>query len=172
MKTKLSIKLKKASIADCKTIFQWQSDPEIRKYSRNIEPVNWLEHVTWFTSTLSTNSTKHLYIIEQAKSTIGLLRFDQVNRSDYPSINIEKGLTHEKSRAISWEISIIIAPAHQGKSMACLALNHIPNHYKKHDIFAEVHQKNQASQKTFINAGFSRLSNTLFALKTTSLPLE
>jgi len=172
VKNKLNIQLKKATMADCETIFQWQNDLEIRKYLRNIKPVNWLEHVTWFTSTLSTRSTKHLYVIRQAKDTIGLLRFDQVNRSDYPNFNTDKGITIEKSRSISWEISIIIAPDHQGKSIACLALNHIPNRYKKHDIYAEVHQENKASQKTFTNAGFSRLSNTLFTLTATSIPNE
>ncbi len=165
MNTKANITLRKASMADCETIFQWQSNPEVRKYLRNTAPVSWLEHVTWFTSTLSTNTKKNLYLIKLEKDTVGMLRFDQVKRSDYLCINIENKITNEKLKEISWEISIIIAPNFQGKRLAYLALKKIPNDYKQYDIFAEVHKENIASQNTFINAGFSRLSNTLFTLK-------
>lgn len=194
-KSELNVQLIRAKIVDCETIFKWQSNPEVRKYLRNTDPVNWLDHVSWFESVLSTSSKKYLYIIKQANETVGTLRFDQVNRADYPYLELEsfnstntslkstdlrdyylkdtdcetndtnKQKSNIDDECIGWEISIIVSPIHQGKGIAKLALMNIPKAYKTSDIFAEVHQDNIASQKTFLNAGFSRLSKSLFALQ-------
>lgn len=149
--------LQEANYDDCQDMFDWQSNSEIRKYSHNPEPVKWKQHCDWLKSTLA-NSNKHLYMIKhtcpssQILQSVGILRLDAIQNQQY------------KIDAC-WQISILIAPDHQGKKIAEKAINEIPDIYKEQGIIAEVHSNNTASHKLFSRAGFTAISALAYYLK-------
>ncbi len=149
--------LVKASYDDCQSLFDWQSNSDIRKYFHNSEPVKWQQHCDWLTDTLANNS-KHLYMIkrydsdEQKLQSVGVLRLDALQSSKY-EIDAD------------WEVSIIISPKHQGKSIADKAIRQIPESFKEQGIIAEVHSDNIASHKLFSRAGFIAISPLAYCLK-------
>lgn len=153
--------LQKANDDDCQTLFDWQSNAEIRKYFHNPDPVKWQQHCEWLKSTLA-NNNKHLYIIKLIcpsslhVESVGTLRLDAIEGSKH---NVEA----------CWEISIIISPEYQGKKLAEKAIKEVPISFKQQGIIAEVHSNNTASHKLFSHAGFVPISPVSYLLKHDSL---
>ncbi len=139
------VSLLPATLDDAKVIFTWQSNPIVRKYLRNNQPVQWQEHIDWLTKTLE-NPNVYLFLIKYNKISVGTLRLDKI-------------------KDLQWEISIIIDPNYQGKNIALKAIQQIPTFFKKAGVIAEVHQDNHASHKLFTAAGFTKFSSTLYGLK-------
>jgi UDP-2,4-diacetamido-2,4,6-trideoxy-beta-L-altropyranose hydrolase len=152
-----AVSLQEASYDDCQTLFEWQSNNEVRKYFHNPEPVKWQQHCDWLENTLA-NTNKHLYIIKLITSggekleSVGVLRLDAIEYSQY-------------AIDANWEISIIISPEYQGRNFAERAIRKIPESFKNEGIVAEVHRKNAASHKLFSRAGFTEISPTAYLLK-------
>jgi len=158
------VTLQKATYNDCQTLFDWQSNREVRKYFHNPEPVKWQQHCQWLRNTLA-SSNKCLYIIKQncsnnhELSSVGVLRLDAL-----------QSLTYDIDAC--WEISIIISPLHQGKKLAERAIIKIPEVFKNQGIIAEVHHDNGASHKLFSRAGFNKISPNAYLLKHKTLSNE
>jgi len=152
-----NVYLQEANYDDCQDMFNWQSNSKIRKYSHNPEPVKWQQHCDWLKSTLA-NSNKHLFMIKYidpnsiSLQSVGILRLDAIKN------------TQHKIDAC-WQVSILIAPEHQGKKIAEKAINEIPYTYKEQGIIAEVHLNNIASHKLFSRAGFKAISPLAYLFK-------
>lgn len=147
MKTHFEINLKEATLDDCKTLYQWQINPDIRKYARNTNPITWEEHSTWYKKTLASDKSL-LFIIETKNTPVGMLRFDKVTKLSTPM----------------WEVSILVDTDHQGKSIGLKALEKIPSIFNSETIYAKVKQENLSSQRLFVKAGFTKVSTTAFVL--------
>lgn len=152
--------LKEASFNDCRTMFDWQSNSDVRKYSHNPEPVEWENHCDWLKSTLA-DKGKHLYIItakipeHEGLHSIGILRLDNL-----ASLNNSIYENHA-----AWRISILVAPEYQGKKFGEKAIAKIPKNFIEQGIIAEVHSDNMASHRLFLKAGFSNISPVAYCLK-------
>lgn len=129
---------------DAEKIYEWQSEPETRRYSNNKEIPGWEEHLAWVEKriTLYPDLT---YIIEQGGKSLGLLHF-------YP--NDEDELT----------ISILVAPEEKGKGIAYEALCQAICLHRGRSILAQVHEENKVSKKLFLKAGF-RLRGKVYVLE-------
>lgn len=136
-----------ATAGDCSVVFEWQSNPELRKFSRNPKAIKWQEHQAWFTTTLK-SKTKTLFIIKHNDIPCGVLRLDIINST-------------------TQEISILLSASHHGKNIASNAIKSIPLDYKKRDIMANVHPKNVASHKLFTRAGFNKIAIDQYILPAT-----
>ena len=147
------IKFYLATPEDCNLVYCWQSNKQIRKYFINPETPNFQEHVKWYNSCLL-DKNKALYLLnDNQKNTVGLLRLDQITRNEY-------------------NISIIIAPNHQGKGIAVSALQKLRQLKKNATYIARIHDENIQSQKAFVNAGFQKKSSTSYKLTVKNFKLN
>ncbi|WP_462163518.1 UDP-2,4-diacetamido-2,4,6-trideoxy-beta-L-altropyranose hydrolase [Pseudoalteromonas xiamenensis] len=133
------VTLRPATLEDTELLFAWQSNPEIRKYSRNPKPVEFNEHVRWLRNTLA-NSQRALFIIEDSwtKSGVGMLRLDHISE-------------------LELEISILVAPEQQGAGYADAAIHAIDASFKRKTIHAYLDPSNLKSSKLFARAGFKAI---------------
>jgi UDP-2,4-diacetamido-2,4,6-trideoxy-beta-L-altropyranose hydrolase len=137
---------------DCELIYSWQSNKNIRKYFINPKIPSLQEHMQWYnTCLLDPNRILYLLHNDQGHS-VGLLRLDQLTKNEY-STNIP-----------TYEISIIIAPDHQGRGLAVSTLKSLSLLKKNATYMATIHNKNSQSQRAFTKAGFQRISPSSYQL--------
>lgn len=143
-----TLSLRLATKEDENLLYQWQSNPEIRQYSRNPHPVTLSEHRAWFSHSL-TLKHRSLYIVElnagKKAIAVGMLRLDEISSQQY-------------------EISILIDPQFQKQNLAWRTLKLTPNSFYNKRIMASVHKENDASQALFKRAGFTKIADDLFQL--------
>ncbi|MBA6253841.1 UDP-2,4-diacetamido-2,4,6-trideoxy-beta-L-altropyranose hydrolase [Colwellia sp. MB3u-55] len=141
-----------AKADDCELIYGWQSNKNIRKYFINPKTPSWLEHMQWYNTCLL-DPNRILYLLHNDQgSSVGLLRLDQLTKNkcntDIPT----------------YEISIIIAPDHQGKGLAVSTLTNLSQLKQNATYMATIHNKNIQSQKAFTKAGFKKVSPSSYQL--------
>ena len=135
--------LRKAKISDCKILFEWQHEPEIRNFSRNQVPPKYEDHEKWYQDKLEDNQTL-FYMISYEEKLVGTLRLDKVKSE----LNDQ-----------TYEISIITSTKYQGLGIATASLHLIKALHPQFVFLAEVHKENKASHKIFINSGFIKSNN-------------
>ncbi|TMM44957.1 UDP-2,4-diacetamido-2,4,6-trideoxy-beta-L-altropyranose hydrolase [Colwellia ponticola] len=140
------VTLELATINDLPTVFNWQSNPQIRHYSRNTKAIKYQEHKQWFLSSISMEH-RHMYMVCSAGKKLGVLRLDKQN------------IAQSVKR---YEISILIAPEAQRKKLALKAIHAIPKSFDSCEIYAHVHPQNQASQHLFTQVNFIKLTESSY----------
>lgn len=138
------VKLRRAEIDDLDLVFSWQSNPIIRQYFRNSQPVTYDEHVLWYNKAII-DTNYHFYIITYYGYSAGLIRLDALENNEM-------------------EISILISPEFQGNNLASIALNKIVQQYCSTVILAHVATKNAASHKLFSRANFAKINENNYRL--------
>jgi UDP-2,4-diacetamido-2,4,6-trideoxy-beta-L-altropyranose hydrolase len=141
---KANVTLRPAVKNDLDLIFSWQSNPQIRQYFRNNEPVTYEEHCKWFNQAIINNKYQ-FYIITYEKNSIGMVRLDNI---------LEQAV----------EISILISPEFQGKNIAAIALTKIIKKNPLNTIYAYIDINNIASHKLFQKANFTQVSDVSYRL--------
>lgn len=134
----MEISLKKADSLDIEFLFELRNQISTYRYSKNANPVNWEEHISWVKPILKGISPKNLFIILADKEKAGQVRVD---------------LLGEEA-----EVHVSLMPDFQGKGIAFIAIEKALvkiNQEKGIRIFkAQTHQDNIPSQKLFIKLGF------------------
>jgi UDP-2,4-diacetamido-2,4,6-trideoxy-beta-L-altropyranose hydrolase len=69
------IAMREATAADSVRLFQWRNAPEVRRVSRNAEPIDRAVHEEWFRSVLA-DRNRILLMGECADGAVGVVRFD------------------------------------------------------------------------------------------------
>lgn len=75
------INLKKASLEDEQLTFEWATNPVVRKYSLNTNPITFQEHSDWFRSKINEPACQ-FYIAHYAHSRIGVFRMDLSDKKE------------------------------------------------------------------------------------------
>jgi UDP-2,4-diacetamido-2,4,6-trideoxy-beta-L-altropyranose hydrolase len=85
------LKIRETDETDCKLLWEWANDPEVRAFSFHSEAIPWENHVTWFSKKMA-DPNCHLYVILNENSTaIGQVRFDIQRKGEaIVSISIAK----------------------------------------------------------------------------------
>lgn len=139
-----NVLLRPANKDDCEQVFKWQSNREIRRYSRNPESPDWERHLGWFTESLQ-SAKRQILIIEYKGNPAGVLRLDEV-----------------KDRCNTFEISIFVDYLYQKKGIARKALLITRENFSHSTFVAEIFKKNKASVCLFLSAGFKPLENSWY----------
>lgn len=143
-----TLSLRFATSKDIEQVYNWQCEPETRRYALNKNVPSLAEHTTWMTRKLESENN-YFYIIELAASkcekkiSVGVVRLDQSGEETYT-------------------ISIFITPEHFGKGIAKYALKQIDILHPKEFINAVVLKENTASQALFSRAGYTRVNEDQF----------
>ncbi len=134
---------------DARILYDWQSFPRTRKFSRNPDVPSWDDHLQWFMRSLN-NPGCFLYKIVKNGVAAGMLRLDSRN---------------EEVR--SFEVSILVAPAFYGQGVATAALAFIRKLDPVATLMAEILVENKVSRLLFQKAGYTPISKTWFEHKGT-----
>lgn len=130
------MKIRKATIEDCKNIYEWRNHEINRQFSHNTDIIPYEWHVEWFTKKIDSPITDIL--IGSTDENIGVIRFDY--------ININHAL-----------ISIYLVPGKHGKGLGKELLKDAIKWLKNkgdYNIKAEILPENIASLKIFAAMGF------------------
>lgn len=145
---------------DIEVIFNWQQDPNIRKYARNTAAPTWEEHQNWFKKCL-TDKKYFLLIIKYDGIPVGVLRLDKI-ASPISQFKLSE-ITQENKQISAYEISILIAPEMQNRGIALKALQHARALFPNIEIWAEIFPQNTKSIVLFTKAGYRPIQDCIFA---------
>jgi len=130
--------MRRATIADAQSLFQWRDDPVTRAQSRDDSPLIWQKHVTWLRATLKRDDCV-LLIAELDGQPVGTVRWDRVGTS-------------------IWEASVTIAPEWRGHGLAAAALaaseKSLPP-ARPIQLMAAIQEANAASLAAFARLGYT-----------------
>lgn len=141
---KNTVSLKKATIEDLQTTYEWAADPIVRAFSFSKHEISFEEHSSWFTKKISDENCLYL-IAEMNGEKIGSIRFDLNN-----------------NEAI---ISYLIAPKFHGKGLGLIILTNglhfLQNEIQKSslnvkNVIGFVMEENIPSVKAFERLGFKK----------------
>lgn len=130
-----SVTLRPAHVEDCRLVWNWQSEPYMRRHFRNPDPPGWEEHQHWFNQHLN-DPWAEMCIIETDRSPCGLLRLDPIDDQR------------------QYEVSLLIATRYQGNGIGTASLRLAPLLMPWMDLHAEVSSDNARSRSAFLAAGF------------------
>jgi RimJ/RimL family protein N-acetyltransferase len=136
----LGLTFRLAEPADCQLIFDWQTQPGARVFSRNPEPPVWPDHQHWFAKVLN-DPDRHLFIANAGANAIGFLRLDKVM--------IDAALTYE--------VSILLDQQNRGQGYGRSILQAIAQFCGSVRLAAEIDPRNTGSIRAFNAAGFQAL---------------
>lgn len=124
---------------DCKTIFQWQQTPEVRRFARIPDLPSWQEHSSWFARRIE-SIEGNFFMMEVDEEPVGFVRLD-------PSSDQQ-----------GFEVSISVAPHFQGNGYALSALYALRERLPEDTFSAFVKSENERSLTLFKRAGYEQTS--------------
>ena len=135
-----TLRLRRVEEKDCRLLWEWANDPDVRAVSFSTEPIPWEQHVTWFKSKLA-DPNAVLYLASDSENVpVGQVRY-QINTAE----------------AV---VSIDLAAGFRGKGLGGMALamatEALFDTTKVAVVHAYVKPDNEPSMKLFHNAKFTR----------------
>lgn len=135
------ISLKKATLKDCKFLFELRNDPIVRNASIHQEQINFKSHLTWLKKQLKVPKNT-LYIIWLKKRRVGQIRIDAHQTI---SISLHKSIRGKK----------------YGAYIIQLAMHKYRKKYRKRKFYAFIKVENKGSSQAFVSAGFRRIDRII-----------
>jgi len=129
---------------DCRQIWEWSNDPEVRKVSLSRDDIPWDSHVKWFNARVESPSC-FFYIGSDHEKLIGQIRFDLNGMEATLSISLSK-----EARGHGYGPALIVRGSQQFFADSTARL-----------IRAYVNPENTVSLRAFEKAGYSPAENTL-----------
>jgi UDP-2,4-diacetamido-2,4,6-trideoxy-beta-L-altropyranose hydrolase len=136
-----TITLRSAVKDDCRMLWEWANDPEVRKNSFSSAPIPWEQHLPWFETKLSDPRYLIFIILDRGNNPLGQVRFETVDLEATISVDIGRKHRHQG-----------YGPA--GIRTACRLLF---REFKIIKVHAYVKPDNPASSRAFLQAGFKEM---------------
>ncbi|MBF0159795.1 MAG: UDP-2,4-diacetamido-2,4,6-trideoxy-beta-L-altropyranose hydrolase [Magnetococcales bacterium] len=137
------VRLSRASLSDTDTILSWQQHPDTRRWARNPQPPTATEHRHWMERHVDDpNCLLHLIVHGEHEQPVGVLRLDFIDPA--------------------FEVSILIDPHHYRLGLGHAALRLARRLLPQATLQAEILTDNKASQALFSQAGYQRISETIW----------
>ena len=139
----MNCKIELAKKTDARDIFNLSNDNAVRRNSFNTSQIPWNDHIIWFNNKIQSQDCIYYVIRDDAGQFIGQVRFDKS----------ESEKEHD-----GWVISISLCKEYRGKGLGTMLLKNSTQkaiefcEIKK--IYAYIKEINQASLKSFFNAGY------------------
>jgi UDP-2,4-diacetamido-2,4,6-trideoxy-beta-L-altropyranose hydrolase len=135
-----SLRLRRVAEQDCRLLWEWANDPEVRALSFSSEAIPWERHVDWFSSKL-TDPNAILYLaIDEENIPVGQVRYQLEGTRAVVSVNLAAGF---RGRGY-------------GNTLLDLGANQLFRSTEATAIDAYVKPDNAASLRLFTHAGFKR----------------
>ena len=135
-----ALKIRPVSDTDCRLLWEWVNEPQVRAFAFNSEPVPWVEHLEWFRKKRSDPACSILILTDERDTPVGQVRFDM-----------------ESDKAA--EIAISIASEQRGNGYGTEAIRLACDYFHRQKPVAEVaayiKPENGPSIRAFQKAGFA-----------------
>lgn len=138
--------LRPTKSTDRQIMFEWQQDPETRKYARTPGAPNWNQHCDWFLH----------------KTADPNCLFNVILHDDRPAGILRLEPTIPPGTRPAYEVSILVSPERKRLGIAAHALKLAEDLVPEADIVAEILPENEASRALFCKAGYNAFTETLF----------
>ena len=135
------LRLRSVSEDDCKLIWQWANDPDVRARSFSSQPIPWDEHVQWFNTKHKALDCRFYLALDAHDTPLGVIRFDLYQDNATVSVTIDSQFRTQG----------------YGNQLINLASAKL---FRTSDIAyidAYIQPDNQASLRAFQKAGFKEL---------------
>jgi len=133
------LRLRPVREEDCRLLWEWANDPDVRALSFHSGSISWDEHLAWFHRTLGDSSVALYLVQDKDDRPVGVVRFTGDGRG-------------------SAVVSITIAGESRGRGFGGEALVSGVQAYLKDTgirvLHAYIKRENTRSIKTFRHAGF------------------
>lgn len=140
-----TLTLRLANQEDCRRLWEWANDPDVRNFSFSSEPILWEDHVRWFNLKLNDSNCIIYIALNKQGSEIGQIRYDLINQKDaIISIIVDKEYRHQG----------------YGTKLILLGSDKIFTITNIQTLNAYVKPTNHASRRAFIKAGFQDMGSS------------
>jgi UDP-2,4-diacetamido-2,4,6-trideoxy-beta-L-altropyranose hydrolase len=139
------VRLRAATMDDCRTVWEWANEPAVRVASFNSEPIKWDEHVEWFTTRVRDPSCLYYIVLSDIGIPIGQVRFDK--KCDKAEINVSIGSSFRRQGF--------------GTEAIRMASERLFRETQVSGINANIKLENKASIHAFAEAGYEERGVTL-----------
>jgi len=139
-----ALRLRKVRQEDCKLLWEWANDREVRAASFSTACIPWEQHIMWFKSKLRDPHCNLYVATDNAAMPIGQVRYDIKDNEATVSISIDR-----KFRGRGYGSTLIWISSQEVFSTAHVAVVH-----------AYVRKGNDASIRAFMKAGFHCVGET------------
>ena len=129
---------------DCRQIWEWSNDPEVRAVSLSKDSIPWETHVKWFSARVN-SPTCFFYVGSDHETLIGQIRFDLKDAEATLSISLSK-----EARGHGYGPALIVRGSQQLFADSDATL-----------IRAYVNPENTVSLRAFEKAGYAPAETTL-----------
>ncbi len=136
------LRLRSVRQEDCKLLWEWANDPEVRTSAFLSDSIPWQKHIEWFTHKFPDRNCHIFIAIDHQDTPIGQVRFDAQNDEQ-----VEIDVSIEQGKRRSGYGSLLIGMAVQ--TLFC--------HTSIKAIHAFIKPDNEASIRAFEKAQFQRL---------------
>jgi UDP-2,4-diacetamido-2,4,6-trideoxy-beta-L-altropyranose hydrolase len=138
------LRLRRASEDDCRLVWEWAKDPDVRAVSFSSEPIPWEQHIQWFKSKIDDPHCIFYIAVNSDDMPIGQARYDREGNQAIVSISIDR-----RFRGKGY-----------GSRLIWLASREAFDVSGTDTIHAYVKQGNEASVRAFVKAGFKNRATT------------
>ncbi len=132
------INLRFAEERDCRQIYAWRNDPEVRKIAFSSEEILYEKHEEWFRHAVRDPNRTIFIIMNENFEDVGNVRFDRKNR--HALVNI----------IIGWDY---VGRGYGTKALIKSTMIYFYN-FDIEYVIAEIRERNIASIKAFERAGY------------------
>jgi RimJ/RimL family protein N-acetyltransferase len=126
-------------------IWEWANDPTVRARSFTTDPIPWDEHVGWYAGKLADPNCVFYVVLGDGGTPIGQVRFDISGLQATVSVGLAPA-----ARGLGYGSVVIRTACH-----AVLADRRVGR------VLPLIRQENEASVRSFANAGFARDGQTM-----------
>ncbi len=135
------IHLRPAHKDDCKLLWEWVNDPDVRQSAFSSDPIAWDEHVQWFAKKLGDLRCFQFIALDDQNAPVGQIRFDmQSDRSFEVDVSLDK-----IKRRLGY-----------GSLLIATGIDELTRLAQVEYVHAFVKIENKASTRAFEKAGFMR----------------
>ena len=141
----VNLTLRRAQPDDCKLMWTWSNDPEVRAVSLSSVPIPWETHVKWFGARMKSPECLIYMAMNRDRKLIGQIRFEICGNEAIVSVLLTK-----EARGLGYGPALIVRGSEQ-----CFVDSAIGR------IHAYIKPSNVASILAFDRAGFRDVGDTV-----------
>lgn len=152
-----TLRLRRVRQDDCRLLWEWANDPELRAVSFALEPIPWEQHVQWFKAKINDPYCVFYIGIDAEDVPTGQVRYDIDAKEAVVSVSVDR-----KFRGKGY-----------GRTLISLSSQKVFDVPDVSVIHAYIKQNNEESVRAFVKAGFKKRGTTIIrGCQATHLILE
>jgi UDP-2,4-diacetamido-2,4,6-trideoxy-beta-L-altropyranose hydrolase len=138
---KKEIRLRSVQEDDCRLLWDWANDPDVRTGSFSSEPISWEQHLKWFKSKMADKDCLIFLAADSEGSPIGQARFERKKDNARISVSVRKGFRDSG----------------YGSRIIELASKKVFEVFDIQKIDSYIKIENKPSKSAFTNAGYKEI---------------